>query len=851
MTLWFAALVAAWQHAAMRPRTLASSALGFGAAALVAAPLMAQVAAPRASDGVTLPWRALAATDDSSAIAVNPANLVRLPSPEVRATAVYTPDAAQLPYRGYSFGLGLPIWVLATGLQLDVMDPTGASPPPFALAGDAQRYTWLRWSQSLALGEALSLGNTFAWSFSETPALHQFFTVATGMTVRAHRFVSAAVVARDWNRPTNDAGAELRPSVDFGATVRPLDGDKFLELGLEGSYRSADDTWVPTANAAVDLPYVGRLRLGGTLLDPSEGQFTASAALDVNLDRFQVTAGSVFGNAQGFDGTGLVASAAIRPFRETPGIPLASHVVKIRFEGTPDARRHVGWLRALWKLADDPEVAGVLFEMRASPAGSLAQAEELVDAIELLKRRGKKVMCHLEDAGGRELFVCSAADRIAINPAGGIRFAGLSGRYFYLGGLMRKLGIRADFVRIGRHKLAAEQFTEGPSDIGRADHRELLAEYEAMYLQQVGRGRNMRLEVAKKVIARGPFVATEALDGQLVDQLVYEDEIPRFVRETMGRPLRVRDIEERPERAPRRWRNGKRVAVIYLEGTMVDGKSRTIPLLNIQLAGSYTLRKALERARTDDSIGAVVFRMETGGGSSLASDVILREATLLAKKKPLIVSMGRAAASGGYYAAVAGEEIFALPSTVTGSIGIFYGKADIAQLLDAIGVRTEATRSAPRADAESIFRPFTDEERTELGRKVKQFYDLFVGRVAEGRNLSPAAVDAIARGKVWTGRQAQARKLVDQLGGMRQALARARLRGDVDPDAPILELPPRERSLLGTVLALVGVPGLRAEAQPLGWVPPPLLEVARALMPFTVFRPYQPLALMDVLYTWE
>lgn len=526
-------------------------------------------------------------------------------------------------------------------------------------------------------------------------------------------------------------------------------------------------------------------------------------------------------------------------------------MVKIRFEGTPDARRHVGWLRALWKLADDPEVAGVLFEMRASPAGSLAQAEELVDAIELLKRRGKKVMCHLEDAGGRELFVCSAADRIAINPAGGIRFAGLSGRYFYLGGLMRKLGIRADFVRIGRHKLAAEQFTEGPSDIGRADHRELLAEYEAMYLQQVGRGRNMRLEVAKKVIARGPFVATEALDGQLVDQLVYEDEIPRFVRETMGRPLRVRDIEERPERAPRRWRNGKRVAVIYLEGTMVDGKSRTIPLLNIQLAGSYTLRKALERARTDDSIGAVVFRMETGGGSSLASDVILREATLLAKKKPLIVSMGRAAASGGYYAAVAGEEIFALPSTVTGSIGIFYGKADIAQLLDAIGVRTEATRSAPRADAESIFRPFTDEERTELGRKVKQFYDLFVGRVAEGRNLSPAAVDAIARGKVWTGRQAQARKLVDQLGGMRQALARARLRGDVDPDAPILELPPRERSLLGTVLALVGVPGLRAEAQPLGWVPPPLLEVARALMPFTVFRPYQPLALMDVLYTWE
>src|SRR5262249_24492128 len=145
--------------------------------------------------------------------------------------------------------------------------------------------------------------------------------------------------------------------------------------------------------------------------------------------------------------------------------------------------------------------------------------------------------------------------------------------------------------------------------------------------------------------------------------------------------------------------------------------------------------------------------------------------------KPLVVSMGSAAASGGYYASVAGTKIFADPATVTGSIGIFYGKVDVSGLLEKVGVHVETIRSAPRADAESLFRSFTDDERKELGVKVKQFYDLFVARVSEGRHMTPEAVDAIARGKVWTGSQALERGLVDKLGGLRQAIAEARVMG--------------------------------------------------------------------------
>jgi protease IV len=273
---------------------------------------------------------------------------------------------------------------------------------------------------------------------------------------------------------------------------------------------------------------------------------------------------------------------------------------------------------------------------------------------------------------------------------------------------------------------------------------------------------------------------------------------------------------------------------------MIDGESQFIPFINVKLAGSYTIARALKRARDDDSVKSVVFRIETGGGSSLAADVILREAMLTAKRKPLIVSMGTSAASGGYYAAVGGRTIFANRSTVTGSIGIFYGKADVSGLLDKLGVRIEQFRTTPRADAESLFRPFTDDEKRELGVKVKQFYDLFVARVAEGRHLTPEAVDAVARGKVWTGQQALGKGLVDQLGGLREALAEARRLGRLPSDSPIAEWPVEDDSLLGVVLNLVGLHVSAGELA--GTLPQALLPFAQLLAPFLVFEPNKPLA---------
>jgi protease-4 len=427
-----------------------------------------------------------------------------------------------------------------------------------------------------------------------------------------------------------------------------------------------------------------------------------------------------------------------------------------------------------------------------------------------------------------------------------LRFAGLAARYLYFGGLLNKLGIDADFVRIGAHKLAAEQFTHGPSKVGVADHQELLESYEEVYIDQVGAGRGMDDDAAKRAIAKGPFIAPEARDAKLLDQLVYEDEIDRFAEEAFEGSVKIRDLEL-PSETPAYWRSPPKIAIVYLEGDMIDGNSQKIPILNLRLAGSYTISKALKQAREDQSVKAVVFRIETGGGSSLASDVILREATLTAKAKPLIVSMGARAASGGYYASAAANEIFANRATLTGSIGIFYGKVDVHGLLDKLGVTVESTRTSPRADAESFFRPFTEDEHVELGRKVKQFYDLFVGRVADGRKMTPAEVHAVAQGKVWTGDQARTRGLVDHIGGLRQALDRARALGGLPSDAPFIELPEEEPSLFEILLKLAGVPSLKADAAT-GWVPPPLMDVARALVPFMIYEPHKPLAKMEMLF---
>ncbi|NUP09467.1 MAG: signal peptide peptidase SppA [Polyangiaceae bacterium] len=803
------------------------------------------VAAPPLSPSEPLPspGKSVATDDDASAVAVNPANLAFVPDPELRWMWTYTGELADLPMRGHAIDVAAPLWFFGTGLRVELHNPPFGAPPPFS-----RNYQWIRWGVAGRVDDWLGVGAGLGWSLSDSQRLDGQFGLTLGFTLRPSQYVSWSGLVRDVNAPTSrdDITSSFR-SWETGIAVRPIDGRRDFELGIEGRFYDQLGNGTARATVGVDIPYVGRLRGDVKLadMDFEDPQLVATAGLDVNFGPLQVSGGALFGNGIGFDNSGFYVGAAMRRYRE-PGIPFGKRVARIDINDTPGDRGHVQLLRRLWRLAKNDEIEGVVLVMKDEPAYSIAHAEELGDAIRTLRANGKKVACHLEDAGGKALFVCSQADRVGINPAGGVRFAGLSARYFYFGGTLDKLGVKADFVRIGPHKSAAEQFTMSKAtDVAHADHQDFVNEAEDVLIHDVGGGRKISRAQMKKTLAKGPFLAREAREEGLVDNLVYPDEIDRFMDEVMGGDATVMKSLPVTE-APKRWGRDEKVAIVYLSGDMVDGESQFIPYLNIRLAGSRTISAALKSARDDPSVKAVVFRIETGGGSSLAADVILREAQLTAKKKPFVVSMGSAAASGGYYVSAPAPMIYANRSTVTGSIGIFYGKVDVTGLMSKLGVGSDAVRSTPRADAESLFRPFSEEERVVLTEKVKQFYDLFIARVAEGRKMKPEEVDAVGRGRVWSGRQAKERKLVDRVGGLREALEEARHQADLADDVAIIELPEEDDSLLGFLLKLVGFSHAQAGAGAVAFLPPALLDVARALSPFLVYDPSEPLARVEV-----
>lgn len=820
-------------------RAAAIAAIAAGAGALLGAGEARAEPPWKPSESVIAPGRTVASADDATATAVNPALLPFLPDAELRWSWLWTGGDARTPARGHAFDAATPLWFLGTGMRLDALDPPAGAGAPYD-----RPFFWLRWGLGARLGETLSLGTTFAWSFAREPALDGLVTVTAGAAWRPSRYVSLGLVARDLNQPSD---GPIERSYDASVAVRPCVGHRRFEVDLFTSYFERSDQWVPGVAAGIDVPRVGRVRGDLRLFDLGTGspEVAATLGVDVNLDRWELSGGAALGPALAGSGAGFYAGAAWHAFRP-PGVVFPARVVRVRIDDTPGTRGHVRLLRKLWRLAKDPEVEGVALVMKAEPASSMAHAEELGDAIRLLRSKGKKTFCHLEDAGGRALYVCAQTDHIAMNPAGGLRFSGFSSRYFMLGGLLDRLGVKSDFVRIGAHKAAAEQLTLARStDVAREDRQDLLRQFEKVFLNDVGGGRSVPIAELRARIEKGPFVAKEAKAAGLVDVLAYEDELGSVAEEVMGRPVRLGD-DAPAARPPSYWGDAPKIAIVYLAGDMVDGDSQTVPLVGVKLAGSRTIARALRQAREDRSVKAVVFRMETGGGSSLAADVILREAQLTAKVKPLVVSMGSVAASGGYYASMAGAPVMASRSTVTGSIGIFYGKVDVQGLARLIGASVESARTAPRADAESIYRPFTDDERAELGRKVKQFYDTFVGRVVEGRKLKAEEVDAVARGRVWSGEQALGHRLIDRIGGLREAIAEAKRLAGAPSESQIVELPEEDDSLLGMLFRLVGISSAGLGAKGAAGLPPLLMDVARALGPFLVFDGSTPLALAEV-----
>ncbi len=808
--------------------------------------------------------RSAASEDGAEAIRLNPANLGWTPSWEVRYDGVYCDGTDQINC-GHALEGAVPLlFGLSTAARIDYVLTPGTTTPENQIYRNAS-YTWLTWALAWQMSESLSFGASIQGSLSGDALFNGLFGVTLGASWRPDPHLGLSLVLNDLNRPKGPPLPNGQPLLDrsytLAAAFRPT-GRRNLEIGLDVRYlEGADptgqppaiaaltgDLWLPRASVAVDIPYVGRAR-GDFEISHIENDalrsYVASASLELALGHFSAGGGAVFGSGMGGRDIGAFGTVSIHGVRE-PGLPAPEHAVSIRIESTPGTRGHVKLLRKLWRIADTRTIDAVVLVLRAEPADSYAHAEELADALRVLRARGKKVLCSLEDNGARSLYVCANADRIVVNPAGGIRYAGLRSQYMYLAGLLDKIGVKAEFVRIGAHKSAPEEFENyHASPVAAADHLDYLRNVEAVFDKNLANGRHLTEERVREVTLKGPYVASEAKEYGLVDGAAFDDELDHVVHEMVGKPVAVEKYDD-PQDAPVAFGSQSKVAILYVDGDMVDGRSQTIPIIDMKLAGSYTIAETVRALRDDSSIKAVVLRIESPGGSSMAADVMWRELRLLAKKKPLIVSMGGIAASGGYYIAAAGREIYALPLTLTGSIGIFYGKADLSGLLGKIGVNVDTYRTAPRADAESLFRGFTPDEKAELQRKVKQFYDVFLDRVATGRHMTTAQVDAVGQGRVWVGQQAIQKGLVDKMGGLREALAEARRLANLPSDAPIAEYPVIQRSLLEMALGLNQETRVTAS---LAALPAQLRDAVRAVAPMAVYTRDIPMARLEWVST--
>jgi protease-4 len=518
----------------------------------------------------------------------------------------------------------------------------------------------------------------------------------------------------------------------------------------------------------------------------------------------------------------------------------------------PDVMTVRGFVDNLRKAKRDARITTVLLMPGSLDLPFWAKVQELRDAVLDFRKSGKTVIAFLEHGGDREYYLASAADRVFLLPTSRLDLAGIASYEIFLRGAFDKFGAYPDFHHIGDFKTATNQLTEKTFTPA---HREMSESLNRDMYEQLVRGiadaRKKTEPEVRALLDQGPFSPEEALRAGLVDDLAYEDQLDDRVDslKAAGKPRRI-EARQYGRISPQSVgiRGRSRIAVIYAVGVITSGESSFDPMTG-RVAGSSTIVDQIRRIREDDSVKAIVLRVDSPGGSSTASDVIWRELMITRDQKParpLVTSMSDLAASGGYYIAMPGHVIVAQPATLTGSIGIYTGKIVISEALAKVGINAETVTSGPNADIYSPFSRFSPGQQAKIRESMQSFYDQFVEKVAEARHTTPERIDAIAQGRVWTGRQARELGLVDQLGGLDVAIAAAKQRARIPADEDVdLVVYPARRSFYEALADQFG-PGASARALQV------LLGDTRALAaltaPIRIVRRGEPLALMPFTF---
>ena len=458
-----------------------------------------------------------------------------------------------------------------------------------------------------------------------------------------------------------------------------------------------------------------------------------------------------------------------------------------KYFGGPD-QSLTGLVMQFKKAKVDKRIKGILLDVNMSGVG-WGKAEEIRDAITDFRTSGKPVYAYIEFGLNKEYYIATACDKIIVPPPGELFINGLAADVMFFRGSLDKLGIYPDIFQIGEYKTAGNMFTQKKmTDPHKKYIDELLDDLYGRYVNAIAQARKKTPDEVKALIDNAPYNAEKAKEAGLIDEAMYRDDVEKQFKKLFGYKdtdpfVAVRGSEYRDVSPESLGLNkGERIAVIYASGEIGSGSSENSPSGD-QSIGSDTLAKALNDAAADKTIKAVVLRVDSPGGSGLASDIIWRAVETTNQKKPVVVSMSDVAASGGYYISASAGKIIAQPSTITGSIGVLAGKPVMRGFYDWLGISNEYVLRGKNAGMFRETEKFSDEERAKFEDWIKTtYYRDFVPKVAKGRNRDEQYIDSIARGRVWTGQQAKDRGLVDEFGGLDKAIEVAKQLAKIPAD---------------------------------------------------------------------
>ncbi len=796
------------------PRSVRALALATLLAALTSPGTLAAQLRRDTGPGAPPPF-ALAAPDDALAVDWNPAALAFLRTWSVAYAGAAGPENAALARGGHSLYAATPVLF---GVSVGAGAWSRALPGGGTLGAGSLALAWApdaHWGFGADLRFLVQPGGglgsldgaatlDLAASWRPSPTLAVSF-LARDLSAPSYALASLGSVPRSFV-----LAAALRP---FGTSALTLDlaagVDTEARLGLRGA-------------ASLRVPGVGELlaSVEASDLDGREPSVVVGAGLRVQWDQLSVAGGVLVGPTVA-GGPGAFWSARLEGASRA-GLPRERYVLDVPMRVDTE-RQQIALVLSLDRALHDPRVAGVLLRGTSNPV-PMAYAQELRLLITSLRAAGKHVVCQLESGTGGELYACAGADRTVVDPAGGVRLVGPSSDVLLLGDVLRSVGVRADFVRIGPFKSAVEQLQNSASSgPALAERGAMLDSVYARFTNDLARDLAVTPARVAELVDAGPYLADEAVAAHLVAATVDPHDLDDVLADVMGASYGRRAAL--PDAAEPSWGVPGRVGVVVLDGDIVDGDNVDVPFVGVHLSGGNTAVAALDALAADPTVRAIVLRVDSPGGSAVASDRVWRAVVRARLRKPVLCSMGAVAASGGYFVASAADEIWADPATITGSIGIFFGKVDFAPLAARLGVGIESSGRGRHAGAESLFRPFTPEERALLAQKIRVIYRQFlsrvsVGRTAAGHPMSATRVDALGRGRVYSGDAARREGLVDHLGGLTSAIARARLLGGLADDSAVVVLPRRPATLLDFVLG--GGSGASAAAEVL---PPELRAV--------------------------